>query len=380
MATHDTVGPREQWATRVGFFIGGLGMASWAPLVPYARERLAISEGPLGLLLLCLGAGSLATMPVTGALVGRFGCRATILIAGAGIAATLPLLATATSVPLLALALFLFGAALGALTVAINVQAVIVEKASGKSMMSGFHGLFSVGGIAGAGGVSVLLLLGLRPLLATLAVAAVLVGCLAAARAGLLRHRADRRETDPLFVLPKGRVVLIGVLCFVMFLAEGAMLDWSAVFLTLVREFDASHAGLGYAAFAVAMTFGRLTGDRLVEALGRTWIVLAGAISAAAGLLVAVAVPSGAAALAGFGMVGLGASNVVPVLFTAAGRQTSMAPGLAISAITAIGYAGLLIGPAAIGFIAEATSLPVALGAVALLMLGVAAGAKTATR
>lgn len=365
-------------STRAAFFLAGFGLAAWAPLVPFAKARAGLDDGALGLLLLCLGAGSIAAMPLAGALAARFGCRAVIWAAGLMIAAALPCLATGASLPPLAAALVLFGAGVGTVDVATNIQAVIVEKAAGRTLMSGFHGLFSAGGIAGAAGVSLLLWLGASPLVAMLAAAAVVAGLLAGFGRDLLSQGGD--DGAPLFVLPHGRVVLIGLLCFIVFLAEGAMLDWSAVFLTSVRDVEPARAGLGYAAFAVAMTLGRLNGDRIVRAFGGPTVMVLGGIGAALGLGLAITVPSWPAALGGFTLVGLGAANIVPVLYSALGRQTAMPPSLAVAAVTTVGYAGILAGPALIGFVARATSLPLAFAGVAALLVAVAASARAATR
>ncbi len=147
-------GARERIATRIAFFIGGFAVSAWAPLIPFAKRKLALDDGQLGLMLLCLGVGSVLLMPLAGGLAARFGCRRAILVAGMAICLSLPALMLAPSVPLLALVLAVFGASLGVLDVVMNVQAVIVERASGRAMMSGFHGMYSVGGIAGAGGVA----------------------------------------------------------------------------------------------------------------------------------------------------------------------------------------------------------------------------------
>jgi len=235
-------GTPEQRSTRAAFFVAGFGMAAWAPLVPYAKDRLAIGEGTLGLLLLCLGAGSIATMPLAGALAARFGCRRAIWAASLIICAALPLLATAGTVPLLAAALMLFGVGLGTVDVVINIQAVIVERAAGRTMMSGFHGLFSVGGIAGAAGVSAALWGTGSPLLATLCVAALIVATLLVFGRTLLPYGGDR--DGPVFAVPHGVVLLIGALCFISFLAEGSMLDWSALILVGLHGIDPVRAGL----------------------------------------------------------------------------------------------------------------------------------------
>ncbi|GAU81564.1 MFS transporter [Bosea sp. BIWAKO-01] len=366
-------GRAEQVATRIAFFVAGLGIAAWAPLVPYAKLRMALDDGALGLLLLCLGAGSILAMPLSGALASRFGCRRVLIGAVLLIAFMLPALATAAHLPLLALALFVFGAGIGSLDCVINIQAVIVERASGRSMMSGFHGLFSLGGIAGAAGASGLLMLGATPLLATLVVVAILLVAIAWAASGLLPY-ASKGE-GPAFAIPHGIVLFIGVLCFVVFLAEGAMLDWSAVFLTDLRQVDAAYAGLGYAAFASTMTIGRLTGDRFVQRLGAQRIIISGGLCAAAGLALATLAPSWLAGLVGFALVGAGCSNIVPVLYTAIGRQNAMPEHIAVPAISTLGYAGILVGPAAIGAVAQFASLPIAFLVVAALLIGVAASA-----
>jgi predicted MFS family arabinose efflux permease len=377
-AREDHVGVRERVATRIVFFIAGFAVSAWAPLIPFAKQRHALDDGQLGLLLLCLGVGSVLMMPLAGGLAARFGCRRMILVAGAVICLCMPALMLAPSVSVLALVLAVFGASLGVLDVVMNVQAVIVERAGGRAMMSGFHGMYSVGGIAGAGGVAAALALGAPPLLAISGTAGVAVLLLAGSRRGLLVRGGE--ADHPAFVLPRGRVLLIGAVCFAMFLSEGAVLDWSAVFLTSVRNADPATAGFGYVAFAVTMTIGRLSGDRIVQALGAFRVVVCGALLAAAGFMLAILVPSALAGLAGFALVGAGAANVVPVMFSAAGRQRGMPTHLAVAAVTTMGYAGVLLGPAALGFIAQATSLAAALGLLVMLLVAVAAVARVATR
>ena len=377
-ASHPVPGFAEQMSTRAAFLIAGLGMSSWAPLVPFAKERLAVNEATLGLLLLCLGAGSLASMPITGILTGRLGCRRVIVAAALLMCVSLVCLTSAPSVLTMALTLLVFGASVGTVDVAMNIQAVMVEKASGRSMMSGFHGFYSLGGILGAAGVSGLLWLAFSPLIAVVVMAVVILILLVVCFAHLLPYGSTSR--DPLFVMPHGKVLLIGCLCFVVFLAEGSVLDWSAVFLTSMRNVDAAQAGLGFAGFSVAMTVARLTGDRIVQALGGTKVIFLGGICAAAGFLLTVLVPAREAAFLGFVLIGLGASNIVPVLFTAAGNQKTMPVSLAISAVATLGYAGILAGPAMIGFVAQLSSLSVSFALVALGLLALASCARLVTR
>ncbi|MBU6959227.1 MFS transporter [Pseudomonas sp. CVAP len=367
-------GRLEQMSTRIAFFIAGFGVAAWAPLVPYAKARAGLDDGTLGLLLLCLGVGSILAMPMAGMLASRFGCRRVLSGGTLLICLALPLLATVSSIPLLIAALFLFGAGLGTVDSTVNLQAVIVERASGKTMMSGFHGLFSLGGIVGAAGVSALLGLGISPLGATLVVIVFLLVSLLKAAPHLLPYGSE--SSGPAFAIPHGVVLFIGSLCFIVFLAEGAVLDWSAVFLTSERELDTAYAGLGYAAFALTMTVGRLMGDAIVHQLGATRVIVFGGLTAAAGLLLATLAPAWEAALIGYALVGVGCSNIVPVLYTAVGKQNVMPENIAVPAITTLGYAGILAGPAVIGFIAHGSSLSFAFGLIAVLLLAVAVGGK----
>jgi MFS family permease len=367
-------GRLEQMSTRIAFFIAGLGIAAWAPLVPYAKARAGLDEGTLGLLLLCLGVGSILAMPIAGLLATRFGCRRVVSAGVLLIGAALPLLATVSSIPALIATLFMFGAGLGTVDSTVNLQAVIVERASGKHMMSGFHGLFSLGGIVGAAGVSALLGLGISPFGATLVVIAILIAALLKAAPHLLPYGSE--SSGPAFAVPHGIVLFIGLMCFIVFLTEGAVLDWSAVFLASERGIDTAYAGLGYAAFALTMTAGRLTGDVIVRRLGATKVIVLGGLTAAVGLALATFAPTWEAALAGYALVGAGCSNIVPVLYTAVGKQTVMPESIAVPAITTLGYAGILAGPAVIGFVAHGSSLSFAFGLMAVLLVAVAIGGK----
>lgn len=366
---------RLNWGTRTIFLINGLGMSAWAPLVPFARDRLQLSGASLGALLLCLGIGSLTAMPVTGTLVARFGCRRVMCFSTLLVLMMMPLLATADSHLVMAAALMLFGAGLGMLDVAMNYQAVQVEQAADKPMMSGFHGFFSLGGILGAGTVSLLLSQSFTPLAATLVVMAVMLLLLLWRLPVLINERLHQPD-QPWLVIPRGWVAFLGLLCFILFLAEGAVLDWGALLLLQNPEMSPAWAGLGYAVFSVAMTLGRFSGDKIIQRFGRYPVMLTGALTAAAGMSLAVWLPWPEIALLAFLLVGFGLSNTVPMLFNAAGNQQDMPANLAISAMTTLGYAGILSGPALIGFISQWISLSGAFLAIALLLLAVAASAR----
>ncbi|EJL04198.1 MULTISPECIES: MFS transporter [Pseudomonas] len=363
----------ERTSTRIAFLIAGLVMSAWAPLVPLAKARTGLDESGLGLLLLGLGVGSIVAMPFAGHLTARYGCRPVIVCSTATLCVLLVLLSSLSWLPGLALAVVLFGAAMGMLDCAMNIQSIIVEKNSGEALQSGFHGLYSVGGILGAGALTALLSIGLEPVFSVLCVVIVVMGCLYKAIPSLLTYGTEKN--GPIFAIPKGIVFLLGALCFIVFLTEGAVLDWGAVFLVSSRNMEPTLAGLGYASFAAAMTLGRLTGDALVRRFGGVRVVAYGGMIAATGMLVSLGFEGWPASLLGYALLGAGCSNIVPVLFTATGKQDRMPQRVAIPAVISMGYAGILIGPAVIGFVAHMSSLSFALGGLVFLLLFVSAAA-----
>ena len=360
----------EQHSTRLLFLLAGFSAAAWASLVPVAKAATGVNEGQLGLVLLCLGIGSLLAMPVSGVVSTRHGCRKVLMVCGVALCACLPLLASVQNVFTLAAALFFFGAMIGTFDCVMNIQAVIVERDSKRPLMSGFHGFFSLGGLLGAATTSAIMDLGVSPFATVSAIALAGVLLLMLIRRHVLPY--GNPAEGPPFALPRGEVLFLGMLCMTVFLVEGSMMDWSAVMLTENHGMPVAQAGYGFAAFSLTMTFGRLTGDRIVARVGRRSVVTVGGLLAMGGILLATLVPLWQAALLGYAMVGLGCSNIVPVLFTAVGCQTSMPQSVAVPAMSTLGYAGVLAGPAAIGFIAHHSSLPMAFLLVAALMLFVA--------
>jgi predicted MFS family arabinose efflux permease len=348
--------PATRLATRLAFLVAGFGVACWAPLVPFAKQRLGVDDAVLGLLLLCIGVGSVAAMLATGPLSARYGSRPVIVVSGIGLALILPLLTIAATPVTLGAALLFFGAALGSLDVAMNVHAVEVERAAVRPLMSGFHALFSIGGFAGATLMTFFLSLGIGAVVGTLIAAASMLAAMVVAWPRLLP--ATRAEDGPVFVRPKGVVLLLAGLAAAMFLAEGAILDWSALLIAGKGLVTDEQAGVGYVLFSIAMTTGRLLGDRLTGGIGDQATLIGSGILAVAGFVVLLTAPIVVVALSGFLLIGLGAANIVPVLFRRAGSQTAMPPALAISAITTMGYAGILLGPGALGFVAKIIGLP----------------------
>lgn len=354
-------------ATRLSFFLAGFGLACWAPLVPFARERLGVSEAELGTILLFLGLGAVLGMPVSGALSSRLGSRPVILAGSVGIAIALPLMATVGHVYALSLALFLFGASIGAIDVAANIHGTDVQDAARQPLMSGFHGLYSVGGLVGSFGMTALIASGLSVGLAAVLCSAIVLVSAGLAYSGFFTTPSG--HDHPLLTMPRGVVVVIGLAAMVIFLAEGAMLDWGALLINETKGVSIELAGSGYVAFALAMTISRMIGDQLVARIGERAALYAGILLTGVGVVVVSASSTFPIALAGMALTGFAAGNVVPVLFTMAGRQTVMPAALAIASASILGYLGVLMGPALVGYVAHALSLTGAFYGVAGVVL-----------
>jgi predicted MFS family arabinose efflux permease len=335
--------------------------------VPYAKDRLAVDEQMLGILLLCLGIGSLLTMYVTGMLSARFGTRPVILASGLGLCATLPFLAFAPTPFTLGLTLLFFGAALGSLDVAMNIHAVEVERDAGQPLMSGFHAQYSLGGFVGAMFITLLLSAGLGPLACVAIASALMLMMIYVAAPRLLRTKAA--DGEPHFALPRGVVLVIAILAAICFLAEGAVLDWGALLITERGLVKVEQGGIGFVLFSIAMTLMRFCGDALATRIGDRPTLIWSGLIAIAGFTVLLMAPVTAVAMIGFVAIGLGAANIVPVLFRRAGSQKVMPAGLAIAAITTMGYAGILLGPAAIGFLAKHVGLTMAFWMIPAILL-----------
>ncbi len=357
-----------KWSTRIAFFIAGFSLSCWAPLVPYAQQRIHANPAMLGSILLCLGLGAVIGMPIAGGLAGKVGSKKIILTGACGLLVALPLLAMASTPVALGLTLLLFGASIGATDVAANIHGTEVQNAAGTPLMSGFHGFYSIGSLAGASFVTLLIASGLDiTITAAAAAVIVLIGIFLAAK-GFFNTRST--DEHPLFVLPKGKVIGIGVLAMIIFLAEGAILDWGAIFLIQIKNVAAGVAGSGYVVFAIAMALSRFIGDRVVTVMGEKNMLLCGVLLTAVGIFLVTVFSSFEWVLVAMGLAGFAAGNVVPVLFSLAGRQKSMPATLAISAASILGYLGVLLGPALIGYAAHFSGLKnafISLGIVVVL-------------
>lgn len=348
---------RARLAVAAVFFLNGAGVASWVVRIPAVQARLGMSAGTLGLVLLGAAVGALVAMPLAGRLVVRRGSAPVTRAAALAFAASLAVPALAPNPWLLALALVLFGAANGTLDVAMNAQAATVERGYGRPIMSSFHAMFSAGGLAGAALGGAVAAARVDPVW-HLAGAAVAVAAAApfAARA-MLPAADDAAPGAHATARPTAVLVALGVLAFCVLFQEGAIADWSAVYLRGAAGAGPGLAAAGYAAFSVTMALGRAVGDALTVRLGARRLVRLGGAAAAVGIALAVLVPHSAAAVAGFGLVGAGLATVFPAVLAASSRIPGVASGAGIAFVSTFGYTGFLAGPPLIGFVAEATSL-----------------------
>ena len=361
-------------ATAWVFFANGAAIGSWVPHIPEAKHALGLSDGLLG-----MAADSLVGLPLSGVLTARFSSRRTTTAAILALLLATPLPLLAPSLAAFSVTLILLGIANGAVDVAMNTQAIAVEERVGRAIMSGFHGFFSAGGLAGAAAAGLAMQARIGPVAhLTASVALLLLVTLRAVRSLLPAVPAAAKTA--IFRLPRGALLSLGVFALCSLLAEGAMGDWAAVYLREDLGTGAGYAALGFAGFSLAMAAGRFLGDRVVRRHGGRAVLYAGAGVASTVLTTGLLAGEPWAAVAGFSGVGLGLANAVPILFRAAGKISGIRHELAIAAVSTAGYCGFLAGPPVIGLIAEQLGLAAGLGLVALALAIVAVGSMSITQ
>lgn len=368
---------RPRVATAALFLVNGLGIGTWAGALPALQQQLGLSNQMLSVVLVGFAVGAVASMLVAARCAGRFGVDRTAVVAALAFAVALVLPPLAPNLATLAVAAVLLGLSSGFLDVCMNTNATAVEQAWSAPLMSSFHALFSLGGMAGALAISLLLRLGLG-LVGSMVAAAGVTAALTVTSLGVgLRQGLATSEVATVASLwrwPDPVVVRIGALAFLAMLVEGAMADWSGVFMTEVTGVSAAVAATAYAAFAVAMVAGRVFGDRIVRGSGPARVLGVGSVTVCAAMLVAVALPQRDIARLCFAVAGLGLSNLVPVLFSAGARVTPERPQEGVAGAAMGGYAGFLFGPVIIGAMAHVVGLRLA-----LLLLAVAAAVLAAS-
>jgi fucose permease len=363
---------RARISVSVIFFVNGFVVASWVPHIPEVKERLALGDFQLGMALFAMAVGSVLALPVAGWFAGRVGSRAVTRAAGPMLCLLLPAPLVAPSLPILILALLLFGAANGVLDVGMNAQAVQIEDRYPRPILSSLHGLYSAGGLAGASLAALAASSGIPASVQALGLGVILAALSFAATAFLLDEAAGRADRGAVLAWPSRALIGLGALAFLALMAEGAMGDWAAVFLREYRGVGMDGAATGFAGFSLAMAVGRFSGDWARRKWGGATLLRTGGIAAALGMAIALIAPGIVLSVLGFILFGLGLANMIPVLFGAAGRAAGVTAGLGIAAVATAGYGGLLAGPPLIGLTAELVGLRLALGGIVLGMLAIA--------
>jgi MFS family permease len=364
------------------FVAHGLLFASWTAHIPHVMRHLGLTDGTLGIALLGAPVGSVTAVVLASYLIPKVGSRRVVQIALVGYCAMGPLVGLTGSLAALFGALFIWGAFQGTLDVAMNTQAIAVERAGRRVLMSGLHGSWSMGSFAGAGigALAVSAGLGLTPQLLILGTIALLVAGLLTSRMlpdAIERVSSEERTKNDTLAASRwsGGMALLGAIAFAGMLCEGASADWASVYLSGPLHATGAVPGLGYAAFALAMVVVRLSGNRLLSRFRPSRLISVLATVATAGFAAGLAIGHPASAIAGFVFLGIGLASVVPAVFSAAGRIPGLHPGKAVATASACGWAGFVCGPPLIGHVASLTSLPLALGLLPFLTAFVAAGA-----
>jgi predicted MFS family arabinose efflux permease len=358
-------------ATFATFFVNGAMIGTWVAHIPWLQDQLGVTKATIGLCLLCMAAGALVSMPLTGQILDRRSSGSVTRTAALIFCLMLPLPLLATSPYMLGAILFVFGASNGAMDVSMNAHGVAVERELPKPIMSSLHGGWSLGGFASSGIAAAAGAAGLDPRVESLIIGVVLWLAIALWIGGRLGSASTHSEGGNGFALPSRAVLLIGSLCFLAMMTEGAIGDWSGIYLKQDLGASAAAAATGFTGFSLGMAIARLGGDVLNERLGAGPLLRGGmalvAVALGGVLLIASAVP----AVIGFALCGLGIANAVPLLFSAAGRLDP--PGPSLAATFTVGYTGFIVGPPVIGFLADQTGLPETLALLVLAALAVAA-------
>jgi MFS family permease len=363
--------PRKVYRMAVGamFFFQGLSFASWASRIPTIQQTLGLNEAALGAMLLALPIGLMLSLPFAGWLIAKVGSRKVVISAALAYSAVLVSLGFAQNTLQLASALFVYGFFGNLLNIAINTQAVGVEALYKKSIMASFHGLWSLAGFSGAAIGTLMIGLDIMPALHFMLVMALIWAGVAFCARFILREDINSGGQQPLFVKPDKSLINLGIIAFCSMICEGAMFDWSGVYFKKVVMAEPAWLGAGYTAFMLTMALGRFVADGFTHRFGLKNTLKVSGLLTATGLLLAVLMPGLWTAILGFLLVGAGVSSVVPLVYSEAGRSKVLSPGVALAAVSTIGFLGFLIGPPLIGFVAGAFSLRASFSIIALMGL-----------
>jgi MFS family permease len=353
------------------FFMHGLCFASWASRIPSIQQNLNLSSAHLGLVLFILPAGFFISLPVAGWLVSKAGSKKVVIISGVCYCVALACIGWSGNILSLFLCLFSFGFFGNLLNISINTQAVTVEALSKKTLMASFHGMWSVAGFAGAAIGSGMIGLGVTPFLHFSLITLIFLLITGFSSSSLVSKDIGTNEKRPVFSLPDKSILSLGIIAFFSMMVEGAMFDWSGIYFLEVVKVEKELTGAGYTTFMIAMAGMRFVADRLSSRFGLKRVLQLSGLVTAGGLALAVSFPLLPTSLLGFFLIGMGVSSVVPLVYSEVGKSKTLSPGVALSAVSSLGFMGLLIGPPAIGFIAQSTSLRISFLTITIMSLAV---------
>jgi MFS family permease len=350
---------RIRWSVNLFFFSFGFLFATWASRIPAIQQQLNLSDAKLGLVLLGMPVGSFIALPFSGLFASKYGSKVVLTISSFIYCLVLLLIGFTQNILGLSFLLFLFGAAGNVFNISVNTQAISLEKLYGRSIISSFHGMWSVAGLVAAFAGTIFIAHGLAVswhflITALLAAIAFILGALF-----LLRDAPSATPAVRLFTRPDRAIISLGIIAFCSFICQGAMFDWSGIYFKKIISGNGAFTGFGYTAFMVSMTSVRFITDWLHNKFGFYKIMFASGFFIMSGLALAVFFPYLITATLGMFLVGVGVSPAVPLVFSAAGRSGTMAPPVAIAAVSSIGMIGLLIGPPVVGFISALLSLKI---------------------
>jgi len=361
---------KNRIALAVFFFISGLRFASWACRIPDIQNHLHLSDAGLGAVLMGLPIGSLTGLPISGYLVTRYGSKQTLLLAALLFPVAMVAIGLVTTGWQLWVVLFFFGITGNILHISINTQAVSLEVLYKRSIMASFHGLWSLGGFTGAAVGTLMIAANISPLVHFMIICAISILFSLIVHSNTLNEDSGTGRSNKFFVKPDRAILILGLIAFSSMVCEGTMFDWSGVYFHKIIKVREGLTTLGYVAYMSTMAGGRFLGDFLIMKYGQKKILQFSGIIIATGLLTAVLFPAIITATLGFLLVGIGVSSVVPISYALAGKTKTLSPGVAIAAVSSIGFLGFLIGPPTIGFIAQAASLRWSFTLIAFLGLG----------
>ena len=362
---------RARWAVFMIFLQAGLIIGAWVPHVPLAKDRLGVGPAVFGLGLLAIAVGAVISMPFAGALINRFGSARVTLFGGLLFAVGFLGPVTAPNLPLFMAGAIVMGLGMGSMDVAMNAHGLAVEKALGKPIISGLHAAFSVGAMLGAF-IGAWLLEAVGPLPQALIFSATFIVLHIFMCSNLLPAMIDKGLSESHFGWPTKATIGLGALCFLALMVEGSVADWAAILMRQKFTIDVGYAAVGFGCYQTGMAAARFLGDTSRKRFGAVNLMLASALLAAFGTGAVLIAPSPWLSFLGFALGGIGIGNLAPVLFAGGGRLEPDAPGRGIAAVVSMGYAGFLAGPPLIGFVAQISTLQIAMGLTVLAALLIA--------